>query len=137
MTAPCRHTRSLGLDSRRGPSRLLVSYSAELARVGQCLELVRLEFTTAKPSPYAHDQSIGSQTAARAAALQQGAGARTLCPAARRVLAGEDDDAEEAQFGAAEDHPRAAFQRQGSHRLYSRRRARVAGTLDRLGARGA
>ena len=37
------------------------------------------------------------------------------------LLAGQDDDPEEAELRPAEDHPRAAVQRQGSDRLHPRR----------------
>ena len=50
---------------------------------------------------------------------------------AGRLPAGQDDDAQEAELGPAEDRPRAAVQRQGSHRLHPRRRAQPAGALDR------
>src|SRR5688572_12582025 len=56
---------------------------------------------------------------------------------ARRLSAGEDHDAQEAELRAAEDRPRATLQRQGSYGLYSGRRAHAAGALDRAHSRWA
>ena len=49
----------------------------------------------------------------------------------RRLLAGADDDAQEAELGIAEDHSRSFVQWQRSHRVHSGRRSQLARTLDR------
>ena len=75
--------------------------------------------------------SSSASRAGRSVVQDQVAGARRLPVQARRLPAGQDDDAQEAELGPAEGRPRAALQRQGSHRLHPRRRAQPAGALDR------
>ena len=65
----------------------------------------------------------------------QGPGPGGLSAEARRVPAGQDHDPQEAELGPAQGRPRAAVQRQGSHRLHPRRRPQPAGALDRAGPR--
>src|SRR3954447_8788329 len=56
---------------------------------------------------------------------------------ARRVPLGANDDAKEAELGAAKDYARAAVERQGSHRVHSGRRPLAARAQHRARARWA
>src|SRR3954447_19613079 len=56
---------------------------------------------------------------------------------ARRVPLGANDDAQEAELGAAKDHARAAVERQGSNRVHSGRRPLAARAQHRARARRA
>ena len=66
-----------------------------------------------------------------AAQDQTSPGAAGLPAEARRLPAGEDEDAEEAELGAAQGGPRAADERQRSDGLHSGRGPQPAGALDR------
>src|SRR5205807_9353372 len=59
-----------------------------------------------------------------------------LSPAARRLRAGHDAHSEEAEFCPAQSRKSAVDEWRGSDCLHSRRRAQLAGALDRARARG-
>ena len=74
----------------------------------------------------AHDQPTGSQERRKPKRKFSKAPVLDQLPAETGGLpAGQDDDPQEAELGPAEDHPRAALQRQGSHRLHPRRRTHL------------
>src|SRR4051812_41986893 len=80
---------------------------------------------------HADDQPVSPQAAGAAAEPAEAPGGAGLSPEAGRVPAGENDDAQEAELGAAQGGARAAVERDRGDGLHPGRGAQPSGALDR------
>ena len=83
---------------------------------------ITVENKSSQEQVHGHDQSIGAQAAAATILENKIADAGMLAAKARRMFAGENNDAEETEFGDAEGCPRSAVHRKRGNGVYPRRR---------------